>query len=808
MDQNQVKEYLNKEYFTSESKGKDDEVIKLIVSKLVRRWKLLALCVAISLCLCFIYLRYATPIYGVDAQVLIEDDKNGGLSSSSTLTNGILGDLAGLTSGLNVNNESKVLTTRLLLRSVVKDLELNVSYVKKGTLNSIEIYKENPYDLKIVEIEDTIRRNRFNVDVLKNGDFHIYDDDTIDLKVKDKDSFRIDKVGTFKISKNPVLSFSENDANKYAFSIRSTDQTVAQLFQQLTVTVSDKNASIIDLYLTYPLPAKGEDILDRLINNYLYYSLQSKNQIADSTLNFISGRLDIVGNELNDIETNIKNFKQSNEIADIDAQSKALIDNYSAYYNDIAKIEAQIAMLDEVRKYVQDTKSNHVVPAGIVQVDPVFEGIIAKYNELLLQYERASISQTNDNPFVVSTRAQIDRLRKDILTNLNNSKNALLANKKDMDDRYRSLGGQIKSVPSKEKVFRDLERQQKIKEELYVFLLQKREETAISKTSNIANARVIDPAKSEVSPTSPKKIIVLLAGIILGLFFPVVIIYGQEILDSKIRSKVDITNKTDVSVIGEISHNQHPSMIVVDKMDRSALAEQFRSIRTNLQFYNKAESGYSILLTSSMSGEGKSFISINLANILSLSKKRVVLLELDLRKPKISTYLNIDNSKGLSNHFIGSVKDINEIIVKSDLNSNFYIIPSGPIPPNPAELLLNDNVRNMFSYLRKHFDYIIIDAPPIGLVTDAQMLSDYTDLALYIVRDGFTLKNQVNIVEELHQKQKFKKIAIVINDVPERRGYDYGYGYGYGYSYGYGYGYGSTEVKRSWLKRIFKFKGR
>jgi len=404
---------------------------------------------------------------------------------------------------------------------------------------------------------------------------------------------------------------------------------------------------------------------------------------------------------------------------------------------------------------------------------------------------------------MVNLDARIASLRRDMIRNLVTTQQSLQITNSRLKSTNNGFAEQIAQVPPKQRVYLDLTRQQEITQTLYTYLLQKKEETEISKTSNLSIATVIDPPKSDYKPYSPNIIIVLAAVVFLGLMFPIARVLALDILNRKILVKEDIEKHTGVPIVGEISHNKSQNNLVFLDSTRSAIAEQFRSLRTNLQYFiNKADEKV-ILVTSSIAGEGKSFTTINLAGALAITGKKVLLMELDLRKPKLSGYFGIPNANGFSNYMIAENMPVSDIISNSAFNENLYIISSGPIPPNPAELILDKRADELFAKLREEFDYIIIDAPPIGIVTDAQLMSRFADMALYIVRQNFTLKDQLKIVEDLYVNKRMNKIAIIVNDIETKRGYGYGYSYGYG-GYGYGYGYYDDDNKKFSLSRSVK----
>jgi capsular exopolysaccharide synthesis family protein len=391
-----------------------------------------------------------------------------------------------------------------------------------------------------------------------------------------------------------------------------------------------------------------------------------------------------------------------------------------------------------------------------------------------------------------------------MVANLEGTRKSLEITEAELQKELDKIEKEIRKVPSHERTYLDLARQQQIKQELYLFLLEKREETAISKTSNISNAKIIDTPKSEFKPYSPNKLMILMLGLVAGLALPFARIYLLDTLNNKVQTKEDILKATKVPIVGEISHNETEEMLVIARNPRAVISEQFRALRTNLQFMlgSLNTKGNVILLTSSMSGEGKSFTAVNLATIMAISGKKVLMMELDLRKPNLSPGLNIKNDFGFTNYVINPEVKTSDVIRLAGVHENLFIISSGPLPPNPAELIMNARVDLLMQELKATFDYVIVDAPPIGLVTDAQLLNKYADLTLYLVRQKYTYKNQLSIVEDLYTNGKMKSMGIVVNDIKPVGGYGYGYGgYGYG-SYSYGT-YGNEEEKSGWSKKIF-----
>ncbi|TCD17356.1 polysaccharide biosynthesis tyrosine autokinase [Pedobacter psychrodurus] len=760
---------------------------KDIFSKLLDKWTWFLTSVFICLVVAFIYGRYTAPIYQIKAKLIVNDDqKGGGMGKQS----GALMDLGGLMGTKNsVDNEVEILKTRFLMEQVVREMQLNIVYSKKTDLVSRELYLA-PFKVNIIKGVDTIKTTKLDV-VKVSANKVLVSTKNFKKEVAWNESFSIDGIGTLKLEPNPIKLMNESE---YYVTISSIDTRVASLMTQLSVGASNKQVSIINLTLSYPLPNKGEDILNTLIKKYTQSNLNDKNAVADSTYRFIKERLNVIASELGDVENKVESFKQQNQLADMSEQGKLLVKNSGEFSSELAKAETQVTVINELEKYLKDNENNkRVFPSSLIPQDIVFSNIMEHYNSLLIEREKQLLGVTEQSPFIQNIDQQIAELRSNMISNIQSTKKSALQTRDKLRSQLNLAEGQISGVPQIEKNYLKLARNQQIKQELYIFLMQKAEETNISKTANISIAKTIDPPKSDVNPISPKKSVIYLVGLIVGLIFPIALVFGQELLNTSIKTKEEIISLTSVPVIGEISHNTSEDNLIVANQSRSAISEQFRSLRTNLSFYLKTETEKVILLTSSMSGEGKSFTAINLGNILALAGKRVLLMELDLRKPGLSAKLGVNNSIGFSNFTISPTIKRADIIKPLSINKNMFIISSGPLPPNPAETLMNEHVPNLIEELKKEFDYIIMDAPPVGIIADAQLLSRYADVTLYLVRQKITQKDQIKIVEDLYVTNKMKNLGIVVNDIVSKY---YGYGYGYG-TYG-------QSVDEKWFRKIFK----
>jgi tyrosine-protein kinase Etk/Wzc len=763
--------------------------LKQILSRILANWYWIAASVLICLVFSNLYVRYKTPNYKISARVLVNDEKKGaGLSGGGDL----LADLGGvLGTKSTVDNEAEILKTRYLMEQVVKDMDLNITYYRKGRVKKVELY-ESPYKVKIIKSVDTIRATDVAINFVK-GDQLSVSADGIDTLVGLNHSFAIPYVGVVQITKGTAVPVLDE---KYAFNIMSVDSKVISLMDAITVEVKNKQITIVDLSLTHSIPKKGEDILNKLIEKYVQANLMDKNEVADSTVKFIQNRLAYIGGELGGLEGNIQNFKQKNNLADMSEQSKLLVQTTGQYVNELSKVETQISILKSLQNYLKDeVKNKRVLPSSLIPADLVFNGAVEKYNTLTLERARRLIGVTEANPGIQLMDKEIANARADIESNISTTLDGFLITRSRINNQMKKAEGQVHNVPKVERNYLNLARQQQIKQELYIFLMQKSEETAISKTANIANSKTIDPPKSEVKPFSPKKAVVYLFGLVAGIMIPLGLMHVKDMLNDKIQTKEDVTKFTRAPIIGEISHDEANDNMVVANSSRSAISEQFRALRTNLSFFFKNADEKVILLTSSMSGEGKSFVAINLGQILALTNKRVLLMELDLRKPGLSAKLEISNPIGFTNYVTNMELISSDIIKPLKLQENLFIVSSGPIPPNPAELLLSERTKTLMAELKQQFDYIIIDAPPVGIVTDAQLLASYSDVCIYLVRQNYTLKKQLSIPEDLLRSQKMKGLSIVINDIKATKGYGYGYNYG---------NYNMSSKESGFFSRLFK----
>ena len=762
--------------------------LKPIFRALSEKWHWFLLCALAGLLIAFLYYSYAAPVFKINARVLVTDEQKGGGAAKGA---GALMDLAGIMGSQNsVDNEVEILKTPDLIEKVVRLMNLNIVYGQVNKFKHRELYKV-PFSLTIIQPIDTIQYNRLELKQVGLDKVHVTGDH-LDKVIPWGQHFQVMGIGKVLLTKEIGLKMTDGT---YFVDVTSVDKRVEALMANLSAEVSNNQVTIIDLSLNYPVEKKGEEILHAIIDKYQSSNLEDKNAIADSTYKFIKQRLYVIASELGDVETDVEKFKQRNKLVDMTEQGKLLVQNTSELTTELARTETQISVMTDLENYLRDeTKNKRVFPTSLLPSDMVFTNLMQQYNSLLSERDKTLLSVTEATPFVQNLNSQIADLRKGILANIQSTKNTFVVTRSKIQSQLSQAQGQIKDVPQVEKNFIKLARNQQIKQELYIFLMQKAEETAIAKTSNMVVAKIIARPKANVNPVSPKRNVILFFGLFAGMLVPILVLVGRSLLVSTVTSRDDITGATRVPIVGEISHNRNQDNMIVAHDGRSAIAEQFRALRSNLAFYSKDKGRNAILLTSSMSGEGKSFTAINLGHVLAILGKKVVLVELDLRKPGLSNKLNIRNDVGFSSFAIDESLSVSDIIRPVDSTGNLSIVSSGPLPPNPGEILLSERTSLLLETLKNEFDYVIMDAPPVGIISDAESLVQFANITLYLVRQKVTKKQQLGIVNDLYLGGKIKNIGIVVNDVVEK---DYGYGQGYGV-------YGHEQEKGNWLRRLLR----
>ncbi len=767
--------------------------LKDFILKYLKYLPLFIVSVGLALLCAYIYLRYAPPLYNATATLLIKSEKNPYGASNEEFESIFL-----YKGGNDVDNEIEILKSRNLALRVAKVLELNKLYYAVGNVKTSLAYLDPPFRIDVIKLYDTTSTMSLDIKLINGNQFTIGESKQVQLT---NQVFNTPE-GKFRIIKNDTL-FTQLKNKEYLVTVSSFEEAANFILRGLKVDPIKDRSSVLLLSYQGIQPDLGKDILNHLMDEYKQASIEDKNQIAIQTSNFINKRLTIIEHELGDVEKNLQDFKQKNQVINPAAQSELALNNQADLQKDLVQREIQLNIIKYLQDYVNDNSNQYsIVPSSLGIEDPVFGQIVKSYNELQLRREAELKTTTVKNPVVVSLGAQLDKLRADMRENL---RNLFLSTKKIRDQEQKRIAAfqsNLNNIPVQEKNLLDITRQQGIKQSLYLYLLQKREETAISLASTISNSQVVDVATGSKIPIKPDPEGIKIVAIFIGLLIPVIIIYIRELFNDKLKTRQDISKHTAVPIFGEIAHSDDPNALVMTKNSRKVISEQFRMIRTNLSYLVGNKENPVILVTSTVSGEGKSFISINTGAVMALAGKRTLILEFDIRKPKILSGLKLSKASGITNYLVGDLQ-LSSLIVPVPEVENLFVMPCGPIPPNPAEMLLEEKINDIFEYAKAHFDIVIVDTAPVGLVSDAQVLSRFADCTFYITRLNYTIKKHIHFIDDIYINHKLPKMGLLVNDIATRSDY---YSYGNYNGYGYGYSYFDESEKRStgWFKRLFR----
>lgn len=758
----------------------------------------------VSFIVAVIYIHFQTPLYSSSIKLLLKDVAGKG-SQSNAVSDQVLPDVF-FTSKTNLSNETEVLKSRKLMERVVIAAHLNEVYYSIGKVNTFELFDPNPANRFVLfsNIKDSSRS--YNVTFRVKGDDIFVLNGEQEVKAE---NHKLVVTPMFNYMINiPDLSLYKPD-NKYSANWVPTAAIAGGLAGSLSIAPLSRDATILTISTSSQVPAKSELILNTLVNEYNNYNIEQSNRIADNTINFIDEELGVISNELNSVENNIKNFKENNAV-DIQQQSGAYFAKTQDLKNTLNEQELQMNIANMVSNYINNPKRKYeLVPSNLGIGDMTLSNLVTSYNAGVLKRDEMLKTLGEKNINVVSIESQLDDFRAKIMESINNIKALYTHTYNAASKEYQAALGNLHQVPEKEKQLLEIERQQGIKEKLYLFLLQKREESAVSRAAAIGKSASIDGASSW-GPVNLKNSNVYLMALFAGLGIPLLIVYLMDLFNDRVTTREEILKQTETPIIGEVSHFTGQERRIIAGKTRGVLPEQFRIIRTNMRYFlPKDQHGVSILITSTMPGEGKTFVSMNLAAVFAVSGKKTVLIEFDMRRPKFSEALKTDNDALDLPNFLTGTASPKEVIKKVSGFESLYVINTSFAPPNPAELLLSERISELFTYLRQHFDYILIDTPPLGIVSDAKVLSEFADMSIFIVRQRYTQRRQLKLLNELYAEKKLPNLAMVVNDVKVKGirsyygyGYTYGGSYGYDYSLGYGYSENGKSKKKSKLKRL------
>jgi tyrosine-protein kinase Etk/Wzc len=751
-----------------------------IVLKYIRYVPWIVISVVVLMALAYLKLRYSTPIYSVSGKILVVRNNNraaGGDKYDDIFM------MQGASN--NLNDEIELIKSRSMASRVVRSLGLQTRYYKKGNIRTSVMHQaEFPYWFDVQSITDSSGGFGFQFTPVNATDYLINQD------TKTYHYGELVKLPgvTFKLLPKPNIGEAVTKDAIFIVEWVPLESASIGLSGGINVVQVGDFTNVLALSYQTENTRLGLDVVNQFMLEYQKASLEDKKQQAVYTLNFIDAQLDTVKHELGGVETNLLNTRQQYEIFNPEQQSQLFFNELGETNTEIKEQIYKLRMVDYLSGYIDD-KSNpyRKVLSSLEIQEPSFIQQVMEYNKLQLERETALKTTKAANPLIKNLEAGIEKIRIDMLANLQNVRESYKVAINQLNAKNNEAAGKIRAIPMKEKAVLDVTRRKDILQELYSFLLQKKLETSISSASTISNIKVLEPALASGGPILPNRKGLYTIALIIGLAVPAGIIFLKEYLNDKVNSKQDIERMTAAPILGEVGHATDSGALIVTKNNRHFIAEQFRIVRSNLQYILPKVEKPAIMVTSSFSGEGKSFISTNLGAVLALSGKKTVILEFDIRKPKILEGLGLHERKGITNYIVGNIS-IQEIIYPVPDMSNLFVIPCGPVPPNPAEMLLDEKVTTLFEQLRRLFDVVIVDTAPVGLVSDAITLGQHADATVYIVRHNYTFKKQVQLIDELYKSKKIPHLAITINDVDLKQGYGGYYGYG---NYGYGYGYES-----------------
>lgn len=785
--------------------------LKVIFIKVLSYWYLFAIGIVVALIIGFLYNRYTPSVYQTSASVFIKEDKMG-IDPTSMMT--------GLTfkSNINLDNEIGILKSFTLRERTIKELEFfNVSYYLKGRVSTKELYKGTPFNVELdYDTLQTVGIN-YQIEFLDNKHYRliakeglrtVYDYNTdnncgiIELP-EYVGEFRYGEwinngFNKFRVILNGNFSPErESDANnKYSFTIKSRLSLIGEM-SGLSIAQSTKESSILNLTIEGYNKQKITDYLNQLLEEYMKRNLEQKNLVSENTVIFIDQQLVGIQDSLYKAESDLQTFQEGNDYMDLDAQSTAIFNRLKDIERRKSEMEISIKYYQNLQQYINkhiDDLDQLVVPSAMGIQDPTLNKLVTELVALSSKKAEKLVTSTEKNPMVQTIDEQIIQTKKQLAENITNMINNANLTVEILSDQIKQYEHQIKQLPTTQREYLGYARKFALNDELYKFLMQKRAEAQIVMASNSPDNSIIDDARvSRAKKVAPNSAVIYLVCLVLGCGIPAAFIFLKEILNTKILEKSDIEKITSLPIIGQIPYispkDSHSSSTFVIDSPKSPVSEAFRSIRTNIEYIVKGKEKCIFSVISDSQGIGKTYISINMASIYAMYGKKTLLVGMDLRKPRIYQEFGISNKLGVSS-YLSNKASLSEIIQPSGKLPSLDVITAGPVPPNPAELIASDKCSEFFEELKKIYDYIIIDTPPLMWVTDALLLMKHVDTAVYVVRQNVTNKKAFEAVVTDLESRKYN-ISLVVNGINYQGAYGYRYSYGYGgYGYGYGYGYG------------------
>ena len=760
----------------SQNQMLDISDIKELVLRYLKKWRWYVLSTFICGVFALFYIVSSNPKFIVQSTVLIRNDDSKNKFSEMAMFN----QLGYATVNKEVEDELHILQSKSLVSSVILDLDLATEYFVKSKLRYVDIYPSKPFDFKQIKTPNGAAYGFMELTIRKTDEGHLVDIEYIDLKGKKHELYLVRDItkpfvsiaGTLQLF--PTPDYDKNNVYK----IKSyAHQTIVDIYnKRINVSTINKKSSAVNISIIAENTVRAQALINKMIELYNLDQVIDKNIIANNTREFVEERLRLLREELIEVEESVEEYKKERGMTNTDQQADFFMRTTGEYNKELSKIETQLNLMQYIDEHVKNIENKYsLIPANLGVQDASLQQLIASYNSALLDRLRLNRTTNAQNPLVSQLEERINALRESIVTSLVTINDGLLISKRELMFKEKQFKGKIKEMPTQEREYTDIKRQQEIKNNLYVFLLQKREENALSLASNIPSAKTLDTANVVPNPVSPKKLFILAVALFIGFLIPTIIIYVIDFLDNTIKSKKDLLRSTKVPFLGTISIYKATNYVALGHGVSTPIAEMFRLIRTNFQFMLSSRKSHVVLVTSAGSGDGKSFVALNLALSFALTNKRVALVGLDIRKPKLAEYLNVINPNGIS-HFLASESvKISDIINKSVEHENLDVLVAGPTPPNPTELLMNYRLEELMDELRANYDYVILDSAPLALVSDTYLINRVADNTVFVCRERHTPREAVNLLNEIYEKGSLQGLGLILNAVADEHEYGYGY---------------------------------
>ncbi|MGC3978943.1 MAG: polysaccharide biosynthesis tyrosine autokinase [Paludibacteraceae bacterium] len=763
-----------------ESANHDVINIRDLLFKYLRKWYWFVLAVIIAFVLTFFYLKSTNEKYNIQTTIMLrnDDNKSGGGDQRMMLQN-----LGLFNSSKALEDEIQIINSHKIIGEAIDTLLLQTEYYEKVGLKYVERYGDLP--LKLITPPHLIESLTTPIEIY--------------LKGKAGNHIVKFKCGSFKKTykllniqepfSTPLgeLKFSLIKAtkpySKYKILVQPKNSLVESYSGKIQAgAINKQSISAIRISMVESNTKKAEDLLNKIVELYNLDAITDKNIIATNTAKFLKDRLTLITQELFNVESDVEQYKKSNSITDITSEAGIYLQSSSEYGKKIVELETQLKLVQYIEGYIKGDKNQYsLIPANIGIQDEGLVNLTQEYNKVILERMKLLKTTNDNNPTLVDLTEQIDALRHNVIISVANVKSGLVISKKDILGKESEFSSRIKAVPTQERQFLEIKRQQEIKQNLYLFLYQKKEENDLTLASTAPAARTIDKAYASLTPVAPKRSMIYLIALILGVLVPFIVIYLKDLINNKIEDAKEFQKAVKAPYLGNICISREAERVVVEEGKVTPIVEMFRLIRTNLQFMTGSKKSPVILVTSTISGEGKSFISINLAMSFALMKKKIVLVGMDIRNPMLGDYMHIPKKNGLTVYLADDSYSVKDVIVPSGFHNYLDVIPAGPVPPNPSELLMNSRLDDLIAELKNNYDFIIVDSAPIGVVSDTYLLSRFVDNSVFVARQDYTPNDSCLLINDIYKEKRLKELAVVLNGTPATSNYGYGYGYGSDY---------------------------